>query len=156
MTGLFKPTRPNPLILPLRACLADWSSDPSPFFSFFSLFGPNAAQGLGSAACLAAIVGFRTQTRLLLGRDDVVLWISIDRLSVFPLRGYYFKGLGHFLPGLEAYFQFIMQRWSPSMCLGVFSVHNSPDSVFSFLIVSLPVRPCWCFKWHLGLPVDIF
>lgn len=41
-TGLLKPTRPNPLILLLRGCPADWSLDPCFFFFFFL---PKHSQG---------------------------------------------------------------------------------------------------------------
>lgn len=40
-TGLLKPTRPNPLILLLRGCPADWSLDPC----FFFFFLPKHSQG---------------------------------------------------------------------------------------------------------------
>lgn len=48
MTGLLKPTRPNPLILLLRGCPADWSLDP--YFLFFLFFCQNTARDLGMAA----------------------------------------------------------------------------------------------------------
>lgn len=70
MTGLLKPTRPNPLILLLRGCPADWSLDP--YFFFLAKTQPRIL----AWQHFTATVGFSMLTWLLLHWDDDVLLIG--------------------------------------------------------------------------------
>lgn len=75
MTGLLKPTRPNPLILLLRGCPADWSLDP--YFLFFFLFLlPKHSQGSWHGSILPPRLGLACRPDFCCTETMLLFWLD--------------------------------------------------------------------------------